>query len=283
MQHEAEPRRSALRAPLHGPGPPTRGSILKRNKRVPFQVDLTSAGRIATSIVAILYPHPIRQRVDRDRCGTAPGPTKAAPAPSLAPERTRTSGLSRALPTGAVPDAGRFSRTAPLLQCASWRSFGVVVRSPRAQPRSGRCGSNLRRLRAARTSRSRSRPKSLQMRRIFPEPSNVTHVESGLKPERRRRSSRLHTENRPQMRAFWRAAEGIRTLDLLHGRQNAQRGFLQNVPVNRRFLDGQRRLRSPALTGKSRGFGHRMGTRAAYSMLAGSMLRPPDDESCSAL
>jgi hypothetical protein len=45
-----------------------------------------------------------------------------------------------------------------------------------------------------------------------------------------------------QMQAFPEAADGIRTHDLLHGKQNVQRRFPQNMPANRRFL-GTSRLR----------------------------------------
>jgi hypothetical protein len=44
------------------------------------------------------------------------------------------------------------------------------------------------------------------------------------------------------MQAFLEAAEGIRTLDLLHGKQKVRRRFLQNMPANRRIL-GTSRLR----------------------------------------
>jgi hypothetical protein len=39
-----------------------------------------------------------------------------------------------------------------------------------------------------------------------------------------------------QMQAFARAADGIRTLDLLPGKQNVPCRFLTNMPANRRFL-----------------------------------------------
>ena len=38
------------------------------------------------------------------------------------------------------------------------------------------------------------------------------------------------------MQAFLRAAEGIRTLDLLHGKQNGRRQCRANIPANERFL-----------------------------------------------
>jgi hypothetical protein len=41
------------------------------------------------------------------------------------------------------------------------------------------------------------------------------------------------------MQAFSEAAEGIRTLDLLHGKQNVLRRFPRNIPANRKgFRDG---------------------------------------------
>jgi hypothetical protein len=38
------------------------------------------------------------------------------------------------------------------------------------------------------------------------------------------------------MQAFCEAAEGIRTLDLLHGKQNAGLGAARNIPANRQLL-----------------------------------------------
>ena len=38
------------------------------------------------------------------------------------------------------------------------------------------------------------------------------------------------------MQAFLRAAEGIRTLDLLHGKQNMPRRFHTNMPASSEFL-----------------------------------------------
>jgi hypothetical protein len=38
------------------------------------------------------------------------------------------------------------------------------------------------------------------------------------------------------MQAFSEAAEGIRTLDLLHGKQNVGRRFNTNMPASKRFL-----------------------------------------------
>jgi hypothetical protein len=64
------------------------------------------------------------------------------------------------------------------------------------------------------------------------------------------------------MQAFLRAAEGIRTLDLLHGKQNVWFRLGADIPCKHMgsrvwvwFCD------SPAFTGSSRGFRHRMGTR----------------------
>ena len=45
-----------------------------------------------------------------------------------------------------------------------------------------------------------------------------------------------YNEKGLQMQAFSRAAEGIRTLDLLHGKQNMQGRFLRNMPAKGRFL-----------------------------------------------
>jgi hypothetical protein len=47
-----------------------------------------------------------------------------------------------------------------------------------------------------------------------------------------------------QTQALSKAAEGIRTLDLLHGKQSVQRRFRTNIPANERFLatEGSRTL-----------------------------------------
>ena len=67
-----------------------------------------------------------------------------------------------------------------------------------------------------------------------------------------------------QMRSFSRAAEGIRTLDLLHGKQYLWSPFGAHIPCKRwgsrmraAFYD------SPAFTASSRGFGYRMGSGGA--------------------
>jgi hypothetical protein len=48
-----------------------------------------------------------------------------------------------------------------------------------------------------------------------------------------------------QMRAFQRAAEGIRTLDLLHGKQNLRRQFGSSTPAKRLFLLASSRVTLP--------------------------------------
>jgi hypothetical protein len=58
-----------------------------------------------------------------------------------------------------------------------------------------------------------------------------------------------------QMHAFSRAAEGIRTLDLLHGKQQVQRPLRTNIPANEAILATGGRERSPSFTGRSREFG----------------------------
>jgi hypothetical protein len=77
-----------------------------------------------------------------------------------------------------------------------------------------------------------------------------------------------YNEKGLQMQAFSRAAEGIRTLDLLHGKQSVSFPFGADIPCkcirSRVWLS----LRdSPAFTAKSRGFGHRMGTRPRARLL----------------
>jgi hypothetical protein len=42
------------------------------------------------------------------------------------------------------------------------------------------------------------------------------------------------------MQAFSKAAEGIRTLDLLHGKQSAGLGAARNIPANRPLLPRER-------------------------------------------
>jgi hypothetical protein len=66
-----------------------------------------------------------------------------------------------------------------------------------------------------------------------------------------------------QIQAFLKAAEGIRTLDLLHGKQNVCFPFGADIPCKRKgSLVGVSFCDSPAFTGSSREFRHPMGTRA---------------------
>jgi hypothetical protein len=55
---------------------------------------------------------------------------------------------------------------------------------------------------------------------------------------------------RPADEAFSRAAEGIRTLELLHGKQNAGLGAARNIPANRPLLPHER---VPPMSGSHRG------------------------------
>jgi hypothetical protein len=55
--------------------------------------------------------------------------------------------------------------------------------------------------------------------------------ESGVSPTRRRRTSRLHTQKRLQIQTFSEAADGIRTHDLLHGKQSVCSGSTQISPA----------------------------------------------------
>jgi hypothetical protein len=57
-----------------------------------------------------------------------------------------------------------------------------------------------------------------------------------------------------QTQAFWEAAEGIRTLDLLHGKQSVPRRIRMNMPANRQCLGPGAYAGSPKFTAKSRGF-----------------------------
>ena len=67
-----------------------------------------------------------------------------------------------------------------------------------------------------------------------------------------------------QIQAFSEAAEGIRTLDLLHGKQNVYGRFAHEKPCKPPgSLTAGADSDSPAFTGKPRGFGHPTGTRAA--------------------
>jgi len=75
-------------------------------------------------------------------------------------------------------------------------------------------------------------------------------------------------------KAFSRAAEGIRTLDLLHGKQNVHSPFGADIPCKPMgsrvwvsFCD------SPAFPGSSRAFRHRRGTRALASSPRGAPRR----------
>jgi hypothetical protein len=83
-----------------------------------------------------------------------------------------------------------------------------------------------------------------------------------------------------QIQAFSRAAEGIRTLDLLHGKQNMLSPLGPEIPCKH---TGSRAggvfCHSPAFTARSRGFGHPMGTQLLGSCPA--VVRSPrlDDPS----
>jgi hypothetical protein len=71
-------------------------------------------------------------------------------------------------------------------------------------------------------------------------------------------------ENDLQIHTFPKAAEGIRTLDLLHGKQNLQFRFAAQSPWKHEVIelpgaDGD----STAFHGKPRGFRHRRGSRTA--------------------
>ena len=70
-----------------------------------------------------------------------------------------------------------------------------------------------------------------------------------------------------QIQAFSEAAEGIRTLDLLHGKQSLQCRFRAQSRWKQEVsellgMDED----SPAFHGKPRGFRHRRGTRVASSL-----------------
>jgi len=56
------------------------------------------------------------------------------------------------------------------------------------------------------------------------------------------------------MQAFLEAAEGIRTLDLLHGKQRAGLGAARNIAANRPLLPPERVRQCPAFTAKSQEF-----------------------------
>ena len=86
--------------------------------------------------------------------------------------------------------------------------------------------------------------------------------ESSVSPTRRRRTSRLRTRKRPANAGLYEAAEGIRTLDLLHGKQSVWFPFGAHIPCKRKgsrtwvsFGD------SPRFHASSRGFGHPIGTQ----------------------
>jgi hypothetical protein len=71
------------------------------------------------------------------------------------------------------------------------------------------------------------------------------------------------TKKTLQIQRFSRAAEGIRTLDLLHGKQSLWSLFGADTACkNEVFRVGGSFCDSTAFTASSREFGHRMGTRA---------------------
>jgi hypothetical protein len=49
------------------------------------------------------------------------------------------------------------------------------------------------------------------------------------------------------MQAFSEAAEGIRTLDLLHGKQNVLRRFPRNIPANRKGFGTDAQIGFPGI------------------------------------
>jgi hypothetical protein len=49
------------------------------------------------------------------------------------------------------------------------------------------------------------------------------------------------------MQAFSEAAEGIRTLDLLHGKQNVRRRLPRNMPANRRVFGTDAQIGFPGI------------------------------------
>jgi hypothetical protein len=57
-----------------------------------------------------------------------------------------------------------------------------------------------------------------------------------------------------RMQAFSRAAEGIRTLDLLHGKQSLRQRRVTGSPCKWTVFLAERRRRSPSFTARSRGF-----------------------------
>ena len=76
-------------------------------------------------------------------------------------------------------------------------------------------------------------------------------------PERLQPDIRLQVWPRdaesPAMRGFPEAAEGIRTLDLLHGKQNVRRRFHMNMPANRAFPRVRTRARVPGFPRETTG------------------------------
>jgi hypothetical protein len=76
---------------------------------------------------------------------------------------------------------------------------------------------------------------------------------------------------RSHLQAFPEAAEGIRTLDLLHGKQNVQRRFPRICLQTGGFSTLRHHEGFPAVTGTSREFGYRMGTRAGVRLLAADL------------
>jgi hypothetical protein len=69
-------------------------------------------------------------------------------------------------------------------------------------------------------------------------------------------------QKRRAFAGLFRAAEGIRTVDLLHGTQNLRRRLSAENPCKTPVVDSQRRLRFPGAYREITGFGHRPDTRA---------------------
>ena len=67
-----------------------------------------------------------------------------------------------------------------------------------------------------------------------------------------------YNEKVVQMQAFFEAAEGIRTLDLLHGKQSLDLSWARKTPANERLPTARPRAGVPRIVRRYRGF--RQGT-----------------------
>ena len=100
---------------------------------------------------------------------------------------------------------------------------------------------------------------AIEVRNLVKGYKGVPVLHDGLKPDSARESRSNapggpgSVKARPLHRAVREAADGIRTHDLLHGKQNMGEGAAHNLPANRRFLARRAANRCPGFHAELRG------------------------------